>query len=53
MPNHLHLIWQLLKENGKESPAAAFKKYTAHEFEKKMRFFIPGRFRKLSGKLEI
>ena len=34
MPNHIHLIWQLLKQNGKESPAASFMKFTAHQFEK-------------------
>lgn len=34
MPNHIHLVWQMLKMNGKESPAASFKKFTAHEFEK-------------------
>jgi putative transposase len=34
MPNHIHLIWKLLKLNGKESPAGSFAKYTAHEFRK-------------------
>ena len=33
MPNHIHLIWELLDTNGKESPAASFMKYTAHEFQ--------------------
>lgn len=33
MPNHIHLIWQILKQNGKESPVASFKKFTAHHFE--------------------
>ncbi|MEN9685998.1 MAG: hypothetical protein RLZZ28_1784 [Bacteroidota bacterium] len=33
MPNHIHLIWQILKPNGKESPVASFKKFTAHRFE--------------------
>jgi REP element-mobilizing transposase RayT len=23
MPNHFHLIWELLKPNGKESPVAS------------------------------
>lgn len=36
MPNHLHLIWELLKLNGKESPAASFHKFTAHRFEKEL-----------------
>ena len=34
MPNHIHLIWQLRKQNGKESPAASLMKFTAHQFEK-------------------
>lgn len=34
MPNHFHLIWRMLKMNGKETPAASFSKYTAHEFKK-------------------
>jgi putative transposase len=33
MPNHMHLIWQLLKQNGKESPVASLMKFTAHSFE--------------------
>lgn len=32
MPNHIHLIWNMLKDNGKESPAASFTKFTAHQF---------------------
>lgn len=34
MPNHIHVIWNMLKINGKESPAASFTKFTAHEFKK-------------------
>lgn len=34
MPNHFHLIWELLKPNGKESPVASLMKFTAHQFEK-------------------
>jgi putative transposase len=37
MPNHMHLIWQLLKKNGKESPVASFMKHTAHQFEQHIR----------------
>ena len=33
MPNHIHLIWQLLKQNGRETPVASFMKHTAHCFE--------------------
>jgi putative transposase len=34
MPNHIHLIWNILKMNGKESPAGSFAKFTAHQFQK-------------------
>jgi REP element-mobilizing transposase RayT len=37
MPNHIHLIWQLNKNNGKESPKGSFLKFTAHEFKKKLK----------------
>ena len=32
MPNHVHIIWQQNKLNGKETPKGSFLKYTAHEF---------------------
>ncbi len=31
MPNHIHLIWQPNKLNGKESPIGSFLKFTAHK----------------------
>lgn len=34
MPNHIHLIWELLELNGKEMPHASFMKFTGHEFKK-------------------
>lgn len=34
MPNHIHVIWRINENNGKESPQASFLKYTAHEFKK-------------------
>ena len=34
MPNHIHLIFELNKLNGKEMPHESFMKYTAHEFRK-------------------
>lgn len=37
MPNHIHLIWQLLKMNGKESPKASFVKHTAHAFKSSLK----------------
>src|ERR1035437_8749486 len=30
MPNHLHVIWEMLAMNGKELPHASFNKITAH-----------------------
>ncbi len=37
MPNHVHIIWQQNKLNGKETPQESFLKYTAHEFLKKLK----------------
>ncbi len=37
MPNHIHLIWKQLNNNGKEMPQGSFLKYTAHEFLKKLK----------------
>jgi len=34
MPNHLHVLWRMLADNGKESAAGSFSKYTAHRFRK-------------------
>jgi putative transposase len=34
MPNHIHLIWQQNKLNGKETPKGSLLKYTSHEFFK-------------------
>lgn len=36
MPNHIHLLWQILEMNGKESPAGSFAKFTAHQFKKSL-----------------
>ena len=37
MPNHVHIIWQQNKLNGKETPQGSFLKYTAHQFLKKLK----------------
>ena len=37
MPNHIHLIWKLNSNNGKESPHTSLLKFTAHEFKKKLK----------------
>ena len=34
MPNRIHLLWYMLEQNGKESPAGSFAKFTAHQFKK-------------------
>jgi putative transposase len=34
MNNHVHLIWELLENNGKEQAHASFMKFTSHEFKK-------------------
>ena len=41
MPNHIHLIWELLEFNGKEKPHASFMKYTSHNFQKVLREIDP------------
>ena len=37
MPNHIHFIWRVNEQNGKESPQGSFLKYTAHVFKKMLR----------------
>jgi putative transposase len=34
MPNHIHLIWRINEQNGKETAQTSFLKHTAHEFKK-------------------
>jgi putative transposase len=34
MPNHIHLLWNMLQPNGKESVGSSFAKFTAHQFKK-------------------
>ncbi len=34
MPNHIHLIWQTLELNGKETAQGSLMKHTAHAFKK-------------------
>ena len=45
MPNHLHLIWNMLHLNKKESPAGSFAKFTAHQFQKYLRVNDPGKLK--------
>lgn len=37
MPNHVHVIWEMTEENGKEMPFASFNKFTGHQFLKNLR----------------
>ena len=37
MPNHIHLIWQQNKKNGKENAFGSFLKFTAHKFLKELK----------------
>ena len=37
MPTHIHLIWEMNKLNGKESPKASFLKYTGHTLLNKLK----------------
>ena len=37
MPNHIHLLWEQLKMNGKELPKSSFEKYTAKSLVNKMK----------------
>ena len=37
MPNHIHLIWEMLEMNGKESLHTSFLKFTGHQFLQKLR----------------
>lgn len=32
MPNHIHVVWEMIDVNGKENSYASFNKYTAHQF---------------------
>ena len=34
MPNHIHLLWEILKKNGNEDADTSFTKFTAHEFKR-------------------
>jgi REP element-mobilizing transposase RayT len=34
MPNHIHVIWRIKENKGKETAQGSFLKYTTHEFRK-------------------
>jgi len=37
MPNHIHVLWEQLKMNDKETPKESFEKYTDHVFLKQLK----------------
>ena len=37
MPNHIHILWELIEMNGKEMPHASFNKATAHDLVKDLK----------------
>ncbi len=37
MPNHLHVVWEMIELNGKEMPYASFNKATSHEIIKDLK----------------
>ena len=37
MPNHIHLLWELLQKNGREMPHTSFNKITGHEIIKDLK----------------
>ncbi len=37
MPNHLHILWEMMEMNGKEMPYASFNKFTSHQFLETLR----------------
>ncbi len=41
MPNHLHLLWEMIDMNGKEMPHASFNKFTSHQFLNTIRAKFP------------
>ena len=45
MPNHLHLVWEMIEKNGKEMPYASFNKFTSHQFLKNIQLGSPSTLR--------
>ncbi|MES2734215.1 MAG: transposase [Bacteroidota bacterium] len=41
MPNHIHVLWEMLEMNGREMPYASFQKYTAHFLQTDLRSHHP------------
>jgi putative transposase len=41
IPNHIHVLWELMELNGKEMPHASFMKYTSHQIQKDLQLHHP------------
>ena len=41
MPNHVHLLWEMIEKNGKEVPHASFQKHTAHAIQSDLKINHP------------
>ena len=41
MPNHVHMLWEMIDQNGKESAYASFNKFTSHQFLSNLRIKSP------------
>ena len=41
MPNHVHMLWEMMNINGKEMPYASFNKFTSHQFLDHLRKTFP------------
>jgi putative transposase len=41
MPNHLHILWEMMEMNGKEMPYASFNKFSSHRFLEILRIENP------------
>ena len=41
MPNHIHLLWEMISMNGKEMANASFQKHTAHAIQADLKFNHP------------
>ena len=52
MPNHIHLIWEMLEFNGKELPNASFMKFTGNEFFKILREKNPNKLKEFEVNIE-
>lgn len=49
MPNHIHLIWNILNNGEKESTSGSFAKFTAHQFQKYLRIHNPNLLQQYSS----